>query len=355
MPCAASAPMTSALRPSVGEGWSGIGSSTPCRLVRDTPALEPVVHGPQDESDDPTGRRAPPCDNGSSTAAESGFGPVAGSRACRAGPARLRAWLRSRLRAARRRPSASTRRSISDCAQRRTRAGRARRSSRTGRRRLRPATRGARRAARRRSRARVLTAGGLQGFVFYAAVQLARSRAGCSSRPDVRPTAEDARRGRCRGRVAADGRRGARPRRARGGAAKGGEISFLYTIPTFQNPSGRTLGTDRRRRLAELAAEHGLTSSRTTRTVASGTRASRRRWSTSSRAASGSRSRRRSRRPSRRASERATSSFRSRSYPSTTIAPSPPTSRRASCRRRSCTSSCSAGTSSRTSSACAGC
>jgi DNA-binding transcriptional MocR family regulator len=34
--------------------------------------------------------------------------------------------------------------------------------------------------------------------------------------------------------------------------------SFLYTIPTFQNPSGRTLSPDRRRRIAELAAEHDL-------------------------------------------------------------------------------------------------
>jgi DNA-binding transcriptional MocR family regulator len=34
--------------------------------------------------------------------------------------------------------------------------------------------------------------------------------------------------------------------------------SFLYTIPTFQNPSGRTLSVERRRRLAELVAEHGL-------------------------------------------------------------------------------------------------
>jgi 2-aminoadipate transaminase len=34
--------------------------------------------------------------------------------------------------------------------------------------------------------------------------------------------------------------------------------SFLYTIPTFQNPSGRTLGADRRRRVAEIAAEHEL-------------------------------------------------------------------------------------------------
>ena len=36
------------------------------------------------------------------------------------------------------------------------------------------------------------------------------------------------------------------------------DVSFLYTIPTFQNPSGRTLSTERRRRLVELVAEHGL-------------------------------------------------------------------------------------------------
>jgi DNA-binding transcriptional MocR family regulator len=34
--------------------------------------------------------------------------------------------------------------------------------------------------------------------------------------------------------------------------------AFLYTIPTFQNPSGRTLPTERRRRVVELAAEHDL-------------------------------------------------------------------------------------------------
>ena len=32
--------------------------------------------------------------------------------------------------------------------------------------------------------------------------------------------------------------------------------SFLYTIPTFQNPSGRTLSVERRRRIAELLAAH---------------------------------------------------------------------------------------------------
>jgi 2-aminoadipate transaminase len=33
--------------------------------------------------------------------------------------------------------------------------------------------------------------------------------------------------------------------------------AFLYTIPTFQNPSGRTLPADRRRRVVELAATTG--------------------------------------------------------------------------------------------------
>jgi DNA-binding transcriptional MocR family regulator len=37
-----------------------------------------------------------------------------------------------------------------------------------------------------------------------------------------------------------------------------GDFAFLYTIPTFQNPSGRTLSVDRRRRLAKLAAERNL-------------------------------------------------------------------------------------------------
>lgn len=37
-----------------------------------------------------------------------------------------------------------------------------------------------------------------------------------------------------------------------------GDFAFLYTIPTFQNPSGRTLSLERRRRLAELARERNL-------------------------------------------------------------------------------------------------
>jgi DNA-binding transcriptional MocR family regulator len=38
----------------------------------------------------------------------------------------------------------------------------------------------------------------------------------------------------------------------------GPKPAFLYTIPTFQNPSGRTLSVDRRERLVELARERDL-------------------------------------------------------------------------------------------------
>jgi 2-aminoadipate transaminase len=39
---------------------------------------------------------------------------------------------------------------------------------------------------------------------------------------------------------------------------QGPKPSFLYVIPTFQNPSGRTLSAEGRRRLVEIAAEHDL-------------------------------------------------------------------------------------------------
>ena len=104
-----------------------------------------------------------------------------------------------------------------------------------------------------------LTTGGLQGFVFYAAVQL-----------ELRP-----------GRVLVEGPTYDRPLKLlrRAGAEvvsvpmdeegldpdaleaeleRGGDVSFLYTIPTFQNPSGRTLGNVRRRRIAELVRAHGV-------------------------------------------------------------------------------------------------
>ena len=39
---------------------------------------------------------------------------------------------------------------------------------------------------------------------------------------------------------------------------RGRKPAFLYTIPTFQNPSGRTLSEERRHRLVELVREHEL-------------------------------------------------------------------------------------------------
>src|SRR5437764_10838 len=41
-------------------------------------------------------------------------------------------------------------------------------------------------------------------------------------------------------------------------AADGDKPGFLYTVPTFQNPSGRTLTTERRRRIVDLARAHDL-------------------------------------------------------------------------------------------------
>ena len=104
-----------------------------------------------------------------------------------------------------------------------------------------------------------LTAGGLQGFVFYAAVQLARKpgRVLVEGPTYDRPLKILAREGAEVVWLPMDGE-GLDPDALEAEIARGGAISFLYTIPTFQNPSGRTIGTHRRRRLAELAAEHGL-------------------------------------------------------------------------------------------------
>jgi 2-aminoadipate transaminase len=106
----------------------------------------------------------------------------------------------------------------------------------------------------------VLTVGGLLGFVLYAGAKLA-------GRP---------------GRVLVEGPTYDRPLKilAREGAEVvvlpmddegldpdgleaelrrgSGTPSFLYTIPSFQNPSGRTLSEERRRRVVEIVREHQL-------------------------------------------------------------------------------------------------
>jgi DNA-binding transcriptional MocR family regulator len=104
-----------------------------------------------------------------------------------------------------------------------------------------------------------LTIGGLQGFVFYTAVQLELRpgrvlvEAPTYDRPlkilrrhgaEVVPLPMDV--------------EGLDPDALEAELARGADVSFLYTIPTFQNPSGRTLRDDRRRRIAELARAHDV-------------------------------------------------------------------------------------------------
>ena len=104
----------------------------------------------------------------------------------------------------------------------------------------------------------LLTTGGLQGFVFYAE-ELLGSRPGrvlVEAPTYDRPLKVLARLGADVVALPMDDEGLDPDVLARELAA--GETSFLYTIPTFQNPSGRTLSTDRRRRVVELAAAHGV-------------------------------------------------------------------------------------------------
>ena len=104
-----------------------------------------------------------------------------------------------------------------------------------------------------------ITAGGLQGFVFYAAEQLARrpGRVLVEGPTYDRPLKILARKGAEVVALPMDDE-GLEPDGLERELGRGGDVSFLYTIPTFQNPSGRTLSEERRRRIAELAAAHDL-------------------------------------------------------------------------------------------------
>ena len=104
-----------------------------------------------------------------------------------------------------------------------------------------------------------LTTGGLQGFVFYSAVQLARrpGRVLVEAPTYDRPLKLLGWQGVESVALAMDDE-GLDPDALEAELERGGDVSFLYTIPTFQNPSGRTLSEERRRRIAELCLEHGL-------------------------------------------------------------------------------------------------
>ena len=105
----------------------------------------------------------------------------------------------------------------------------------------------------------VLTNGGLQGFVFYAALQLTKrpGRVLVEGPTYDRPLKILARE-RAAVTVLPMDDEGLEPEALEAELQRGDEVSFLYTIPTFQNPSGRTLSAERRLRIAELTAVHDL-------------------------------------------------------------------------------------------------
>jgi len=103
-----------------------------------------------------------------------------------------------------------------------------------------------------------VTNGGLQGFVFFAQRFCSRGARVLVERPTYdRPL--KILRGLGAEIVALDmDEEGLQPESLEAALAEMPKPAFLYTIPTFQNPSGRTLSADRRRRIVEIAREGGL-------------------------------------------------------------------------------------------------
>jgi DNA-binding transcriptional MocR family regulator len=103
----------------------------------------------------------------------------------------------------------------------------------------------------------LLSNGSLQGFVFLAE-KLAPGRRVLVEEPSYdRPLKILRRLGAEIGFVRMDDE-GLDPDALEAALADGEPPAFLYTIPTFQNPSGRSLSIERRRRVVEIAAAHDL-------------------------------------------------------------------------------------------------
>jgi 2-aminoadipate transaminase len=102
----------------------------------------------------------------------------------------------------------------------------------------------------------LLTNGSLQGFVFLAE-RLARQRVLVEQPTYDRPLKILRRLGVEVVPLAMDDE-GLDPGALERALKPGPKPAFLYTIPTFQNPSGRTLSEERRRRVVELAQAHDL-------------------------------------------------------------------------------------------------
>ena len=103
----------------------------------------------------------------------------------------------------------------------------------------------------------LLTNGSLQGFVFLAQ-RLAPGRRVLVERPSYDRPLKILREAGAEIEAVAMDDEGLDPDALERALREGDPPAFLYTIPTFQNPSGRTLSAERRRRVAELAVEHDL-------------------------------------------------------------------------------------------------
>jgi len=104
----------------------------------------------------------------------------------------------------------------------------------------------------------VITNGSLQGFVLLAQ-RLARGRAALVEDPTYdRAIKILLASGAALATVQLDDE-GILPHSLEDAMRIGQDVAFLYTIPTFQNPSGRTMTTERRRQIVHIAQQHNLT------------------------------------------------------------------------------------------------
>lgn len=103
-----------------------------------------------------------------------------------------------------------------------------------------------------------VTNGGLQGFVFFAQRLAANGERVLVEQPTYDRPLKILREAGAEIVPLAMDEKGLQPEALEQALSSSPKPAFLYTIPTFQNPTGRTLSTDRRRRLVEIARENDL-------------------------------------------------------------------------------------------------
>jgi 2-aminoadipate transaminase len=103
-----------------------------------------------------------------------------------------------------------------------------------------------------------VTNGGLQGFVFFAQRFCRRGERVLVEQPTYDRPLKILRELGAQIEPLAMDDEGLHPDALEAALAVGSKPAFLYTIPTFQNPSGRTLSADRRRRIVDIARAHEL-------------------------------------------------------------------------------------------------